>query len=180
MRYSDGFKARMVGRLVGPGGPSARSLAAEAGVSAATLHRWRHATLRAVGDKHEHDDTVEVKAERPTTAMEKAKLVAEASQLSDAQLGAFLRRHGVFEAELVEWREAMEEAFQPKNAKVARQRQVADQKLIKKLERELRTKEKALAEAAALLILQKKFGRSGGPRTTTRARPAADDARPAR
>lgn len=156
MKYSAGFKARMVGRLVGPEAPTARSLAAEAGVSAATLYRWRHASLAAVGDKRENDEAIEVRAERPTTAMEKAKLVAEASQLPDADLGAFLRRHGVFEAELVEWRAAMEEAFQPKNTKAAKLRQAADQKLIKKLERELRTKEKALAEAAALLILQKK------------------------
>jgi len=49
----------------------------------------------------------------------------------------------------------------------------AESKRIRELERELRRKEKALAETAALLILKKKHNRSGGTRTTTRNRGGA-------
>ena len=78
----------------------------------------------------------------------------EASRLSDEQLGAFLRREGLHEATLREWRAAALEALgTPKTAR-------AETRRVRELERELRRKDKALAETAALLVLQKK-GLSG-------------------
>jgi hypothetical protein len=75
------------------------------------------------------------------------------------ELGAFLRREGVHEAELEQWRaaaiEAAKSALDGGPAKAARGG--GEGKRIKELERELRRKDKALAEAAALLVLQKKF-----------------------
>jgi hypothetical protein len=50
-----------------------------------------------------------------------------------------------------------------------------EQKRIKDLERQLRHKEKALAEAAALLVFKKKTRRCSGTRTTTRTPGAKDD-----
>ncbi len=71
--------------------------------------------------------------------------------------GAFLRR-GVHEAELEQWRAAVLDAGQAAlegGGSRAATRGV-EGKRIKELERELRRKDKALAEAAALLVLQKK------------------------
>jgi hypothetical protein len=52
---------------------------------------------------------------------------------------------------------------------------LAATKRIRQLERELARKEKALAEAAALLILKKKWGISGRARTTTPTRGTTAD-----
>lgn len=84
---------------------------------------------------------------------EKLRVVVKASILSDEQLGEFLRREGIHEAQLRQWKAAMLEALQKP---VRRSKKTAEGKRIRKLEAELRRKEKALAEAAALLVLKKK------------------------
>lgn len=81
----------------------------------------------------------------------------EASRLSEDELGAFLRREGLHEADLDEWRDAMIAGLKPPPSKHARSQEA---RRVKQLEKELHRKDKALAEAAALLVLQKK---SPGP-----------------
>jgi hypothetical protein len=88
------------------------------------------------------------------SAEEKVRIVVAASALAPAELGAFLRREGVHEAEVEQWRAAILEALESGVAKGSGRS--ADGKRIKELERELRRKDKALAETAALLVLQKK------------------------
>lgn len=91
-------------------------------------------------------------ARRPAdwTAQERLQVVLEASKLSEADLGSFLRSKGLHEASLTEWRGAMLEALR-NPAKVS-----PEARRVRELERELDRKEKALAEAAALLVLKKK------------------------
>ena len=81
----------------------------------------------------------------------------EATRLSDEELGAFLRKEGIHESHLETWRQSMLEALRasPKASKGTKRGNV-EAKRIKALERELRRKEKALAETAALLVLKKK------------------------
>jgi transposase len=88
------------------------------------------------------------------TVEEKLRVVLKSMELPDSDLGAFLRREGLHEAELREWREAALEALEKPQESGKRRRKVA--KRIRQLESELRRKEKALAEAAALIVLQKK------------------------
>lgn len=84
------------------------------------------------------------------SALEKLRVVSDASRLDDAQLGDFLRREGIHEADLERWREeALSGLSGPRPSQPPSKR-------IRELERELKRKDKALAEAAALLILQKK------------------------
>jgi hypothetical protein len=73
-----------------------------------------------------------------------------------SELGEFLRRRGLHEDQLRQWQEtadagALESLRGRKPAGKS-----AETKRVKELERELRRKEKALAEAAALLVLRKK------------------------
>jgi transposase-like protein len=86
------------------------------------------------------------------TPEEKMRLVLEASGLEGEALGAFLRREGIHEVELRDWRKAMLEGLgggrPPKLG--------PDAKTIKNLEKELRRKDRALAEVAALIVLKKK------------------------
>jgi len=79
--------------------------------------------------------------------------VLESSQLSEEELGAFLRRKGIRQAHLDEWRSRLAAAVQGKRKAKGRS---ADARRVQELEKELRRKEKALAETAALLVLQKK------------------------
>jgi hypothetical protein len=81
------------------------------------------------------------------------RLVAEAARLPESELGAFLRREGLHEAEVKAWRESMLGALRPGQSKHAKS---IEARRVRELETELRRKDKALAEAAALLVLQKK------------------------
>ena len=61
--------------------------------------------------------------------------------------------------------DGLQHGFAKKTKKDARQKR-ADAKRIRSLEKELKRKDKALAETAALLVLKKKSRKSGGTRTT--------------
>ncbi len=145
--YSDTFKNRIVQRLVGPSARSANAMAAEVGVSQATLSRWLLAA-RTV-----HDMTRP--AHKKWTGPEKLRVVREAHGLSGSALGALLRREGLHEAQVTAWRAAAEMALaEPARGRAAPSRET---KRIRELERELRRKDTALAETAALLVLKKKL-----------------------
>ena len=84
---------------------------------------------------------------------DKLRLLAETEGLEGEELGAVLRREGVHEADLAEWRQAALAGL------VGGQKPAtgaAEARRVRQLEKQLRRKDKALAEAAALLILQKK------------------------
>lgn len=143
----------MVQRMSSPEGISALRLSKEVGVSQSQLSRWLRVARTVDGMKKPKrvDPSPAVAASR--SAEEKARIVMTASALGPDELGAFLRREGVHEAEVEQWRAAMLEALEggaPKGSGRG-----AESKRIKELERELRRKDKALAETAALLVLQK-------------------------
>lgn len=160
MRYSAKFKDRMVRQLVGPTAKSALELSKDVGVSQSTLSRWLRASIPAVANE-ENEPVAPIRKTRERTPLEKAELVIEAGKLEGEALGALLRRNGIHEADLDEWRTWLRERLDPaatrREARADSKSKQADQKRIKNLERELRRKEKALAEAAALLVLQKKL-----------------------
>jgi hypothetical protein len=79
---------------------------------------------------------------------EKIRILAKASTLTGAELTEFLQCEGVLQAEYGQWRLALGEEGRASRATMRR---------IRTLERELARKERALAEAAALLVLKKKL-----------------------
>jgi transposase len=88
-----------------------------------------------------------------------------AQGLTAEELGALLRREGLHEAQLQEWRQAAAGALSGAAGEALpskeRKRLAAAEKRVKELERELHRKEKALAETAALLVLEKKLQAMG-------------------
>jgi transposase-like protein len=157
--YSEGFKKRMVKKLTGPHAKTATALSGEVGVSQPTLSRWVREAGTVVQAMSPPDDgeVVPPPTKRPQdwTAEEKWALVIEAATVPDAELGVFLRRKGVHEAQLVEWRAAALAGLQ-RPSRGERKAAHREKQQIRQLERELRRKDKALAEAAALLVLKKK------------------------
>jgi transposase-like protein len=96
-------------------------------------------------------------ARRPQdwTAEEKLQAVIEAAGLSEAELGEFLRRQGLHETQLQQWRDEVLAGLE-QHPKRGSKKSSPEARRVRELERELARKEKALAEAAALLVLQKK------------------------
>ncbi|EQD55431.1 transposase IS3/IS911 family protein, partial [mine drainage metagenome] len=92
------------------------------------------------------------------TAAQKLATVVETASLNEAELGEYCRGTGLYPDEVHAWRAAAEAALGGGLVplKQLREAKAADQKRLRALERELRRKEKALAETAALLTLRKK------------------------
>ena len=138
----------MVERMLGPRAPSQNALAREVGVPQPTLSRWLREAKIAVMTKDE-----KAAPAKRWTPEEKLRVVLSAAAAGEAGLGALLRREGLHEADLRRFRE---EALEGLRSASSRSKKAAENKRVKELERELRRKDKALAETAALLVLRKK------------------------
>ena len=149
----------MVQQLADPWGPSANQLAKEVGVHQSTLSRWLRAAGRVDGDGLYPVDpprrTMAARRPQDWSAEEKLAAVLEAAAIPEEELGAFLRRQGLHEAHLRRWREQMLGALQEPRARPSA-KNGSEARELRELKKELARKEKALAEAAALLVLQKK------------------------
>ena len=165
MQYPDMFKDAMIQKMTGPGAISATALSKQVDVAQATLSKW----LRGAGvdssygfpdNAHGcHSNMTKVKIpKRPNdwNAEDKLKVVMEASGLDDQQLGEFLRKNGLHQTHLEQWRLQMIEGLQSGSFKKKAKQEKVAAKRMQALEKELRRKDKALAETAALLVLKKK------------------------
>ena len=145
-RYGQAFKERAVARLLPPESASIQQVSQELGVSVATLERWRADALATPT------------RERVWTAAARLQAVITTAAMDEAQRSAWCRENGVYPTELQQWKDnataALSEA--PEELITAQQSRDA-KKRIKELERDLRRKDKALAETTALLVLSKKF-----------------------
>ncbi len=161
MEYSNGFRSRMVQRMAGPRPVSATTLARETGVPQPTLSRW----LREAPTLPPMDGRDDKGSSRPKqwTAEEKLRVVLAAAQLSEAQLGEFLRGEGLHAAQLEEWRQvAMAGAQSALSGRKPAAKNTPETTKIRALERDLDRKNRALAELAALLALQTKIPANWG------------------
>ena len=159
--YSKAFRALMVQKMTDPAGPSPGVLADEIGASRASLYRWQRdaATVdRQAIDPNKLPTTLprpsKMKRPQDWSAKEKLTAVLEAASLTDEDLGAFLRSKGLHSAQLQQWQEQMLAGLEPKP--IAPGKKSPETKRVRELERELRRKDAALAETAALLVLKKK------------------------
>lgn len=156
MAYSEKFKAKMIAKMTGPDARPAAWLAKEVGVAPSTLSAWLD---RAKAGSMPDDKKPAGRGGRRKSwpDQEKIRVVKEAAGVGEEGLGALLRREGLHEADLERFREEVLEAAAAGFESGRKKRGPSpEQKRIRKLERELTRKEKALAEAAALLVLRKK------------------------
>ena len=148
--------------MLPPNNMPLRRLSQEEGISQATLAKWR-AKARAKGQFLPDANA----GPQGWTSRDKLAAVIETAPMNAVDLGEYCRRRGVYPEQLRVWREACERANDWERAATTRiSRETRDdKKRIKDLERDLARKEKALAEAAALIILRKKaeaiWGRRG-------------------
>jgi transposase len=136
---------RAVARLLPPESTSVDDLSREIGVSTSTLERWRSQALSDAG------------REQVWTAAARFDAVLTTAAMDEAAKSAWCRAKGVYLHDLTAWRQSATDALAgPQESRASPKQTKLDRKRIKELERDLRRKEKALAEAAALLVLSKK------------------------
>lgn len=152
--YSPERKAALIRKLLPPQNMSVAELSRQEGICQATLYAWR-TKLKAggavvPGDKKNADDW-------PAEA--KFAAVLHAATLSEIELSEYCRSKGLYPEQISAWRQACITGQMSAKAqlKAERDQARADKKRITELERELRRKDKALAETAAILVLRKKM-----------------------
>lgn len=153
MRYPQARKESVLKKMMAPHNRAVKVLAEEEGISEATLYNWRR-EARSKGILMPDGDA----GPQGWNARDKFAAVVESASLNEEQTAAYCRRKGLYPHHLEQWRNACENAndWDRQANKKLKARQRAQQHRIKQLEKELRRKEKALAESAALLVLQKK------------------------
>jgi hypothetical protein len=157
--YSIAFKKKMIARMLGPKGLSATELGREVDVPQSTLSAWLRKADRItrMPDDSHRDDDPSAPTPPPTdrSPEDKLHLLIAAAGLDDDAVGALLRREGLYQTQLDAWRADVLAALTGPRA--AQAELLQERRRSQQLEREIARKDKALAEAAALLVLQKKF-----------------------
>lgn len=91
------------------------------------------------------------------TNEEKLAVMIETADFNELELGEYCRRKGLYPEQISGWKKSFILGDVSGIKKADREQSRKQSQTIKVLQRELQRKEKALAEAAALLVLQKKF-----------------------
>src|SRR5512143_1165153 len=149
--YPDEQKARLIERMLPPSQTNVPRLAKETGIPRDTLYGWRRQALRARGLSTPRAAGT---GERWSSSKKFARVV-ETAALSEVEQGEYCRKRGIYPEHLQTWRRACEQANGGSSLRTHGER-AAERRRIQALASELRRKEKALAETAALLVLRKK------------------------
>lgn len=151
--YVEGFKEQALAKVLGRSdGESIRSIAEDLGMNMGTLRGWMKRALR----DQKKPSGKSIPSADWTSAQRLAALI-ESDGLGDEELNAWCRERGLFVHDLTQWRtdfcESTGATGRREDSEEMRQLRLTNQQL----QRDLNRKEKALAEAAALLVLQKKY-----------------------
>jgi transposase-like protein len=150
MKYSVEFKKAAVQKFLSRGNRSVKEILDEVGIASPTIYQWRDQFANIPGM---------TKPTKPQnrSVKEKLKAITEYDSIPIENRGEYLRKNGLHEEHLTEWRQQVEDALSSKKKPSQEQKKLqAGKKKVKQLEKEILRKDKALAEASALLILKKK------------------------
>lgn len=150
--YTQAFKKQILAKALAQNAPRKIELAKEANIPYATLTTW----ITVEKKKNKQMSKISGPTSTPKSAEAKLKAVADTLDMTDEQKSAYCRTHGIYVQELESWKAAMlanTQAAEPKINSAEHKKLEHAHKLLKK---ELQRKEKALAEASALLVLKKK------------------------
>ncbi len=150
--YSEEFRASVAARLLPPNNARIADIVKETGVPRDTLYDWRA--------KYRNKQGVSPYSGKLTnqfSADDKLAVIIETASLNEAELGEYCRRKGIYPVQIAGWKDSMVQGLLSAPSKADRDQNQKQVKTIQRLEKDLARKEKALAEVAALLVLQKKF-----------------------
>lgn len=148
MAYDPEFKKAILEKLAQPG-QSIVKLAKEEGIARKTLSTWK---------KEMQQYPHRIPQKERFSSQEKFFIILETASMTEEELTDYARRKGIYLAELKTWKENCINANSQNtpNLKALCDELKASKQKTAELARELDHKTKALAEAAALLVLRKK------------------------
>lgn len=153
MKYSEERKEAVLKKLLPPHNRTVAQLAEEEGISTASLYNWRK-QARSRG-RLLPENSAEPEG---WSSQDKFNAVLETAALSETEVAGYCRRRGLYPEQIQRWRASCEQANERSDAHAWADSETvkSERKRNRQLERELKRKNAALAETAALLTLRKK------------------------
>lgn len=153
MKYSEERREAVLKKLLPPTNQTVAEVAEAECISAATLYNWRKQAREA--GRLLPDQAADPEA---WGSADKFNAVLETAALSEAELAEYCRSRGLYPEQIQRWRASCEQANarNQDRARTERDTVKSQRQHNRKLERELKRKDAALAETAALLTLRKK------------------------
>jgi transposase-like protein len=146
--YTQAFRQQALEKVYNRGDRTVQVIAEELNLNPWTLKNWMKHPKESAGSRAD----MITKRPQDRSLSERLQLILDSQGKTGETLNAWCREQGIFPHHLQQWRELFETG-QPQVGAELRALKVRHQAL----QRELKRKEKALAEAAALLVLQKKY-----------------------
>lgn len=159
-RHTTEFKEQALSKARQRGSRTLEEVASELNMPVGTLKGWLKTAPRDGAQSAMPGSLPEGRPAGQWSAAERLLALLESHALTGTALHAWCREKGLFEHQLKVWREAFCASPEPQSVESQRASKSALRELQGRheaLQRELTRKERALAEAAALLVLQKKF-----------------------
>lgn len=156
MHKSQTAREEILARLRQPGAPSVASIAEEVGIPVSTIYWWISRERHSRHVSYSAGTVSMTKRVKRRTAETKLRLVGESLSLKGETLLSFCATNGVTLEELLSWRDVTLSGLEhvDRDGKGRTQQELCAE--LERLEKDVRRKNEALAEAAALLVLQKK------------------------
>lgn len=156
-KYSLAFKQQSVEKvLMRPEGVTISDTAEALNVSRSALNKWLSLAKQQKLEFSDKDMMTTEKKPHDWSAEEKLNMLLTCASLSEAKVNELCRMKGIFPHHITQWKiDFIEQQSAPETAPNRRDIKQLRQHN-KALQKELNRKEKALAETAALLVLQKK------------------------
>jgi transposase-like protein len=149
--YSVEFKEQALSKVLSRGNRTVQSVADELNINVFTLKTW----MRKIMPEDRKLSLVKERRPQDWSLEEQLMALQESHGLQGEALNAWCREKGLFTHHLESWKTSFCTGHKADGHDAREWRSLKDEN--QQLKRELLRKEKALAEAAALLILQKKF-----------------------
>ncbi len=152
-RYNKEFKEQVITRMMPPMNESVKFLSEELGISEQSLYKWRQ-KARAEGQATPGNG----QTSEHWNSEDKFLIVMETYSMNQVELAEYCRKKGLYKEQIDAWRISCLNANtgELNRTKTLSSELKEEKKRSAHIEKDLRKKEKALAEAAALLLLRKK------------------------
>lgn len=124
---------------------SIAQIARSAGIPYTTVATWKQSYQKGINMNDKF------------SPQEKLNILFQTSSMSETELGEFCRKKGIFPDMLEQWKQTCLDTFghSPEKKFIKKERKLKNK--IKQLQKEIRKKDKTIAETTALLVLKKKW-----------------------
>jgi transposase-like protein len=158
-RYTQSFKRQAVEKALSRAdGTTLAEVTASLGIGDSTLQKWLvKARKQQLGSNSEHDnasvsDVRKEKRPQDWSPESRFEMVIACSTLDEAEMHQLCRERGLYAHHVTQWKADFISGLRANESGDAKSLKVE----VRELKKELNRKDRALAETAALLVLQKK------------------------